>query len=130
MDNCIFCKIIAGEIPSFKVAENNEFLAFLSIEPINPGHTLIIPKTHGEYLFDESDEVLSKIMVFGKPVAKKLAEKLKPKTGKVGVIVAGLEVLHSHIHLIPMDAERDLTFVRVKSASSEELQKTLDNINS
>lgn len=123
MDNCIFCKIVAGEIPSFKVAEDNDFMAFLSIAPINPGHTLVIPKKHTEYIFETEDEILSEILIFSKPVAQKLAEKLKPKTGKVGIMVAGLEVPHTHIHLIPMDGEGDLTFSRAKNAEMDDLKK-------
>lgn len=130
MDNCIFCRIIKGEIPSYKVAENEEFYAFLSIAPINPGHTLVIPKKHTEYIFDTEDEILGKILIFAKPIAKKLESSLKPKTGKVGIMVAGLEVPHTHFHLIPMDKEGDLTFVRAKQALAEDLSKVLEKINS
>ena len=128
MDNCIFCKIIKDEIPSFKIAEDNEFLAFLSIAPINPGHTLIIPKTHSEYLFDSGDEILSKILIFAKPVTNALEKVVKPKTGKVGVMVAGLEVPHTHIHLIPMDSEGDLTFEKAKPANMEELKQIAESV--
>lgn len=129
MERCIFCKIIKGEIPSFKIAEDGQFLAFLSIAPINPGHTLVIPKKHSEYLFYMEDQDLGKIMAFSKPIAKKLEEKLKPKTGKIGIMVAGLQVPHTHIHLIPMDSEGDLTFERAKSATPEELKKVLETLN-
>lgn len=128
MDNCIFCKIIKGEILSFKIAEDKNFQAFLSIAPINPGHTLIIPKKHTEYIFGTEDEILSKILIFAKPVAKKLVEKLQPKTGKVGIMVAGLEVPHTHIHLIPMDNEGDLTFSRAKQADMGELKKIQETL--
>lgn len=124
MDNCVFCKIIRGEIPSFKLTEDNDFLAFLSIAPINPGHTLVIPKKHSEYIFgfNTTDEVLSKILVFSRPIAQALKKALKPKNGKIGIMVAGLEVLHTHIHLIPMDKEGDLTFSRARVAETDQLK--------
>jgi histidine triad (HIT) family protein len=130
MDNCIFCKIIKGEIPSFKVWEDQNHLAFLSIAPIKPGHTLIIPKKHGDYIFGMDDTELAALSVASKPVAKKLQQALNPKTGKVGVMVAGLEVPHTHIHLIPMDAEGDLTFANAKPSTPEELKEVLEKINS
>lgn len=130
MEDCIFCKIVKGEIPCFKVHEDNDFLAFLSIGPLKEGHTLIIPKIHSEYIFDADDQTLSKLLLFAKPVANKLAKTIKPKTGKVGLIVAGLEVPHSHLHLVPMDQERDLDFRLAKKASLQELKKVLTKINS
>ncbi len=130
MDNCLFCKIIKGEIPSFKVAEDNDFLAFLSIAPINPGHTLVIPKKHSEYIFDTDDSILKRILIFAKPVAKNLEKALNPKTGKIGIMVAGLEVPHTHIHLIPMDQEGDLTFAKAKQVSPNDLAPILEKINS
>lgn len=129
MDNCIFCKIIKGKILSYKVAEDEEFYAFLSIAPINPGHTLVIPKKHTTYIFDTEEKILSKILIFSKPIAKKLEKAIQPKTGKIGIMVAGLEVPHTHIHLIPMDKEGDLTFSRAKQASPEDLKTTLNKIN-
>ena len=130
MKNCIFCKIIKGEIPSFKIAEDKNFLAFLSIAPINPGHTLVIPKKHTEYIFGfkTTDEILSKILIFSRPIAEALKKAVKPKTGKIGIMVAGLEVLHTHIHLIPMDAEKDLTFSRAKLADMEELKQIAEAV--
>ncbi len=127
---CIFCKIVKGEIPSFKVWENNEHLAFLSIAPIMPGHTLVIPKKHSDYIFDMDDADISALMVASKPVANRLKKTLNPITGKIGVMVAGLEVPHTHIHLIPMDSEGDLTFSKAKNASPDELKKVLERINS
>jgi histidine triad (HIT) family protein len=127
--DCIFCKIVKGEIPSFKVSEDDNYLAFLSIAPIKSGHTLVIPKKHSEYLFDMEDLDLSELIKFSKPVAKKLQTSLKPKTGKVGIMVAGLEVAHTHIHLIPMDAEGDLTFANARATEPEELKLVLDKIN-
>lgn len=128
MESCIFCKIVRGEIPAYKVAEDEDNLAFLSIAPIKPGHTLIIPKLHSEYLFEMQDSSLSSLMKFSKPVVKKLESALNPKTGKIGVMVAGLEVAHTHIHLIPMDGEGDLSFANAKPASDEELKIVLERV--
>lgn len=129
MEDCVFDKIIKGEVPSYKVYEDGEFLAFLSIRPINPGHTLVIPKKHISYLFDMEDEALSRLMIAGKKVARTLKKAFNPQTGKVGVMVAGGEVPHVHIHLIPMDHETDLTFERQRSdVSPEEFMKVLEKI--
>lgn len=130
MENCIFCKIARGEIPSFKVWESDNHLAFLSIAPIMPGHTLVIPKSHSEYIFDMEDASLANLIKECKPVAKLLKEKLNPKTGKIGVMVAGLEVSHTHIHLIPMDSEGDLTFAKAKTTGLEELKLVQKKISS
>lgn len=128
--NCIFCKIVKGEIPSFKVWEDDKHLAFLSIAPIIDGHTLIIPKAHFEYIFDMDDDSLAEITKASKPVAQKLQKALNPKTGKIGIMVAGLEVPHTHIHLIPMNSEGDLSFSKAKPASTEELKLILEKIQS
>lgn len=128
MENCVFCKIIKGEIPAAKVWEDKNYLAFLSIEPINPGHTLVIPKMHASYIFEMDDQDLGQLMVACKPLAKALKKAMNPATGKVGVMVAGLAVPHAHIHLIPMDSEGDLTFARARHASLEELQKDAEKI--
>lgn len=128
MDNCIFCKIIRGEIPAAKVWENEEFLAFLTIAPINPGHTLVIPKKHEDYIFDLDDETLGKIMVVSKPIAKAIKKAFNPLTGKVGVMVAGGEVAHVHIHLIPMNSERDLDFAKAHETTTTEIQANAQKI--
>lgn len=128
MKNCIFCKIVQGGIPSYKVWEDENHLAFLSIAPIMPGHTLIIPKRHSDYIFDMDDENLASLMKAGKPVARKLKQALNPKTGKIGIMVAGLEVAHTHIHLIPMDSQYDLSFSNAKSSTPEELKEILKKI--
>ena len=130
MDSCIFCKIIKGEILSAKVWENDEFLAFLSIAPINPGHTLVIPKRHVDYIFDMDDEELGRFMEVCKPISEALKKAFNPKSGKIGIMVAGLEVPHAHIHLIPVNDEGDLNFDRAKSASSEELEESAQKIKS
>lgn len=108
----IFSKIIAGEIPCHKVAENDRFLAFLDIMPLRRGHVLVIPKTEIDYIFDIEDELLGEMMIFSKAVANKIKAVLPCK--KVGVAVIGLEVAHAHIHLIPMNAVGDLNFAQEK----------------
>lgn len=116
----IFSKIVAGEIPCYKVAENNEFLAFLDVNPLVKGHVLVIPKVETDYLFDMEDESLAKMMVFAKRVAAAIKDNFTCK--KVGVAVVGLEVLHAHIHLIPINAINDMNFQNIKlNLSSDEL---------
>lgn len=129
MENCIFCKIVKGKIPSYKVWEDENHFAFLSIAPIMPGHTLVIPKAHSEYIFEMEDSALADLVKFSKPIAQKLKIALNPKTRKIGIMVAGLEVPHTHIHLIPMDFEGDLTFEKAKSATPEELKTVLEKIS-
>ncbi len=104
----IFSRIVAGEIPSYKVAEDDRFYAFLDISPVAKGHTLVIPKTEVDYIFDESDELLSAHIVFAKRVAAAIKKAIP--CVKVGMCVMGLEVAHSHIHLIPMQTEGDMNF--------------------
>ena len=104
----IFSRIVAGEIPSYKVAEDDNFYAFLDINPVAKGHTLVIPKQEIDYFFDENDEMIAAHMVFAKKVAA--AIKMAIPCVKVGVCVMGLEVAHSHIHLIPMQQEGDMDF--------------------
>ena len=108
----IFSKIVAGEIPSYKVAENEQFYAFLDINPLAKGHTLVVPKVEVDYFYDLDDETLSGMILF----AKRVAHKIKEQTGckKVATVVLGLEVAHAHIHLIPMNNENDVDFRREK----------------
>lgn len=108
----IFTRIINGEIPSYKVAEDDNFYAFLDINPLMKGHTLVVPKQEVDYLFDLDDDTLQKMTVF----AKRVAEKIKCKIGckKVAMVVLGLEVPHAHIHLIPMNTESDVDFRKEK----------------
>lgn len=108
----IFSKIISGEIPSFKVAEDDHFLAFLDASPLAKGHTLIIPKDEYDYLFDIDDDVIGEYMVFTKKVAK--AIKAAIPCIKVGVAVIGLEVAHAHIHLIPINSVSEMNFSKEK----------------
>jgi histidine triad (HIT) family protein len=124
----IFSKIIKGEIPCFKVAENDKFLAFLDINPIAIGHVLVIPKTEIDYIFDIEDDLLAQFMVFSKQVAVKL-KKAYP-CEKVGVTVIGLEVPHAHIHLVPMNKMGDMNFSNSKlSLTMDELSHIADKIN-
>ena len=104
----IFSRIVAGEIPSYKVAEDDQFYAFLDISPVAKGHTLVIPKQEVDYIFDESDEQLSAHIVFAKRVAAAIKKDIPCE--KVGMCVMGLEVPHAHIHLIPMQTEGDMNF--------------------
>lgn len=113
----IFSKIISGEIPCFKVAENDQFLAFLDIQPLRKGHVLVIPKIEVDYIFDMEDDHLSAMMVF----AKELAHKIKAvfPCRKVGMTVIGLEVPHAHIHLIPINGVSDMNFAQEKLVLSQ-----------
>ena len=126
----IFSKIIAGEIPAHKVAENDEFLAFLDINPMAVGHTLVIPKQVIPYIFDVDDALLGRMMVFAKRVAKAV-EKAVP-CARIGVGVVGLEVPHCHIHLIPLqNSVGEMNFGGPKlSPSQEELAATAEKIRS
>ena len=123
----IFTKIISGEIPSHKIAENDEFLAFLDISPLAKGHTLVIPKKEIDYIFDLPDDLLGRLMVFAKEVALKV-EKVMP-CERIGVSVVGLEVPHTHIHLIPINSVSDMNFARPKLELSQyELSRIAEKI--
>lgn len=123
----IFSKIISGEIPCHKVAESNDFLAFLDIMPVRNGHVLVIPKRETDYIFDIEDEELGEMMVFAKTVAKKI-EKVFP-CKRIGVTVIGLEVPHAHIHLIPINSIADMDFGQEKlSIPAEELAEIAEKI--
>jgi histidine triad (HIT) family protein len=108
----IFSKIAAGEIPSFKIAEDERYFAFLDINPLAKGHTLVIPKQETDYLFDLSDQLLADMMVFSKKVALAIEKAVPCK--RIGVAVLGLEVPHAHIHLVPLNAETDISFSKPK----------------
>ncbi|MES2132225.1 MAG: HIT family protein [Bacteroidota bacterium] len=115
----IFSKIVAGDIPSYKVAENDHYLAFLDISPLKKGHTLVIPKKEVDYIFDLDDETYTGLMDFAKQIA--LAIKKAIPCNRVGMCVIGLEVPHAHIHLIPINSENDMNFKNEKlKLSSEE----------
>lgn len=114
----IFSRIVAGEIPSYMVAENDMFYAFLDIAPLAKGHTLVIPKREVDYFYDLEDDELREMIVFAKSIAKKI----KATTGckKVATVVLGLEVAHAHIHLVPMNTEKDVDFSKEKLSLTPE----------
>lgn len=129
--NCIFCKIVAGEIPSYKVYEDTNFLAFLSIGPINEGHTLVIPKQHFNTFLDLPGNLNNEIFSVTQKIGQKIDTILKPK--KVGVLVAGWDVPHTHIHVVPMNEYHDLTSEKMlkdsmPKFSKGEMLQTLDKI--
>lgn len=114
----IFSRIIAGEIPCFKVAEDENFFAFLDINPITEGHTLVVPKKEVDYLFDLDDATYLGLMAFAKQVSKAIKNSIECK--RVGVAVLGLEVPHAHIHLVPLQKESDLSFSNPKKELSKD----------
>lgn len=123
----IFTKIINGEIPSYKVAENDKFYAFLDISPLQKGHTLVVPKQEIDYFFDIEDDLMKDYICFAKKVA--IAIKKAYPCEKVGMTVIGLEVRHSHIHLVPMHKEGDLNFANEKlSFTEDEFKEIASNI--
>jgi len=123
----IFSKIAAGEIPAYKVAESNDFLAFLDINPLTEGHLLVIPKKEIDYLFDLDDETYTSLQLFAKIVAIGLKKAIPCQ--RVGVVVMGLEVPHAHIHLIPMNVANDINFSNPKlTFTPEEFEATTQKI--
>lgn len=125
----IFSKIIAGDIPSFKIAENDKYYAFLDINPMAKGHTLVVPKQEVDYVFDLDDITLSEMIVFAKKVAKAIEKSIT--CNRVGLMVIGLEVPHAHIHLIPIQKEGDMNLsnLRVK-LTKEQFQEIANSIQS
>ena len=125
----IFSKIAAGEIPSYKCAESDKFYAFLDINPVAKGHTLVIPRREVDYIYDMDDDELAEYQVFAKQVAVALKKAFPCK--KVAQVVLGLEVPHAHMHLIPMNSEADVDFRREKlKLSSEEMTAIAEKIRS
>jgi histidine triad (HIT) family protein len=126
----IFTRIINGEIPSYKVAENDKFYAFLDINPLQKGHTLVVPKLsepEADYIFDLDDEILSEMLVFSKQIAKGI--KAATNCKRVGVAVIGLEVPHVHMHLIPINKEGDMSFSNKKmTLRAEEMAEIANSI--
>lgn len=119
----IFSRIASGEIPSYKVAENDRFFAFLDINPLVPGHTLVIPKREVDYIFDLSDEELAEMQIFAKRIAAAIKKAIP--CIKVGQAVIGLEVPHAHIHLVPLNSEKDMDFRGPHTKVSEEKMKEI-----
>lgn len=115
----IFSKIIAGEIPCHKVAEDDKFIAFLDINPVQSGHTLVVPKKEQDYIFDLSDKDLCDMMIFAKSVAARIQKVTRCR--KVAITVIGLEVPHAHMHLIPINKESDLNFKKKMETDHEAL---------
>ena len=123
----IFSKIIAGEIPSYKIAENDKFFAFLDIFPLREGHVLVVPKTETDKFFDLPDEYLSEMLVFAKPIAKAIERSFN--CNRCCIEVVGLEVPHAHMHLIPISAANDLNFTQEKlKMSPEQMKKVQEKI--
>ncbi len=127
----IFSKIIAGEIPSYKIAENDKFFAFLDIFPLREGHVLVVPKAEVDNLFDLPQDLLSEILLFARPIAKAIEKSFA--CNRCGISVVGLEVPHAHVHLIPINGPNDLNFTQPKpKASDEDLKrvqrKILENL--
>lgn len=123
----IFTRIINGEIPAYKLAENEKFLAFLDVNPLRPGHTLVVPKQEIDYIFDLPEDLLSEIMIFAGAVSQKLKKAVPCK--RIGVSVIGLEVPHAHVHLIPMDNVSDMNFARPKlQISPEDMEQIAEAI--
>jgi histidine triad (HIT) family protein len=128
----IFTKIVNGEIPAYKIAENESFLAFLDVMPLVEGHVLVIPKAEIDYIFDIEDELYLQLQLFAKKIAKGL--KLAIPCKRIGVAVIGLEVPHTHIHLVPLQTMNDINFTREKMSipkeRMEEIQKLIkDQVN-
>ena len=118
----IFSKIIAGEIPAYKIAENDQFFAFLDIFPLREGHTLIVPKLEVDNFFDVPDDYLANMLVFAKPIAKAIEKAFD--CNRCGLSVVGLEVPHAHLHLVPIDHADDLNFTRGKLKQSPDQLRT------
>jgi len=127
MSDSIFTKIIKGEIPCYKIAEDDRFIAFLDVFPIKKGHTLVVPKAQIDYLFDLDDSLLSDLMIFSKKVAQKMERVISCE--RVGIAVIGLEVPHAHIHLVPLDTVGDIDFSQPKlQLSAKEMTEIADSI--
>ena len=123
----IFSKIIAGEIPCYKIAENNKLIAFLDIEPLVKGHVLVVPKLEINKIFDVPDDYLADLLVFAKPIAHAIEKSFDCR--RCGISVIGLEVPHAHMHLVPINSANDLNFTRAKlSFSAEEMKAVQEKI--
>ena len=123
----IFTKIVKGEIPCYKIAENDKFLAFLDINPIQKGHTLVIPKQQIDYIFEIEDSLLQEMIVFAKEVALKIEKTIPCK--RIGMTVVGFDVPHAHIHLIPINSVKDMDFTNaITNVTKEEFEITLKEI--
>ena len=128
VENCPFCRIVAGTLSTFKVWEDKNFLAFLDHKPISPGHTLVIPKLHYPYLFEMPENTYDRLM----SVSRKLAEPLRSAMGtkRIGVLVEGFGVDHCHVHLVPINGSNELTKKGVAGVSDDEFKRVSDQIKS
>ena len=123
----IFSKIINGELPSYKIAENDHFLAFLDVYPLVKGHVLVVPKTETDKLFDLDDTYLSEILVFAKPIAKAIEKVFD--CNRCGISIIGIEVPHAHVHLVPINNANDINFTRGKlSLDKDEMKEIQEKI--
>ncbi|GAB3538236.1 HIT domain-containing protein [Pontibacter brevis] len=126
METSIFTKIVNGEIPAYKIAEDDRYLAFLDVFPTTKGHTLVIPKQQIDYLFDLEDDLYLGLMAFAKKVAVAVEKAVPCK--RIGVAVVGLEVPHAHVHLIPLNSMQDMNFANKQKFSKEEFEETAEKI--
>jgi histidine triad (HIT) family protein len=122
----IFTRIVRGEIPCHRVAEDATYLAFMDIRPINPGHVLVIPKQEIDYIFDLPPALLGGLLPFAQPIARVLPQVVPCR--RIGLLVAGLEVPHAHLHLVPITGEGELTFARAKPADQAELARLAERL--
>ena len=123
MEDSIFTNIIKGVIPCYKIAEDDKFIAFLDVNPLQEGHTLVVPKTQIDYIYDLPEDILSELFIFSKSVAKKIENSIKCE--RIGIAVVGLEVPHAHVHLIPINEISDMNFQRPrKNFTNEDFEKT------
>ena len=126
METTLFTKIVNGEIPAYKVAEDDRFLAFLDAFPTTKGHTLVIPKQQVDYIFDLDEEVYMGLMAFARRVAAAVEKAVPCK--RIGLAVVGLEVPHTHVHLIPLNSMQDMNFANKQQFSKEEFEETAASI--
>jgi histidine triad (HIT) family protein len=126
MEASIFTKIVNGEIPAYKIAEDDRYLAFLDVFPTTKGHTLVIPKQQIDYIFDLEDDLYIGLMAFAKKVATAIEKAIPCK--RIGVAVVGLEVPHAHVHLIPLNSMKDMNFANKQKFSKEEFEEVLKKI--
>ena len=126
MDNCIFCKILSGAAPSHQVWENESYFAFLDINPVNPGHTMIIPKHHIDYVFDLEEPLYSELFEVSKQLSEPIKRAMQAK--RIGVVIEGFSVSHLHVHLVPINDVNELNPNRAKRATSEGLTAVANSI--
>lgn len=128
MENCVFCKIVQGNIPSYKIWEDENHLAFLDVNPLNPGHALLIPKKHEDYLFDLNDKEYTELVLNAKKLAKTIKKKMNCK--RVGLAVEGFGVPHIHVHLVPINKGNELNPEKAKPMDKEKLKEIQDKLTS